>query len=160
MGWPPFSYCPCSKCFTYSLERRIIPRCSVIRVLLSKGLINEENKIYLSSLVINSNKRFLDTFVTKYQDHVPQLLNIFHGKMTIGELGLEIEPNIVDSSLMLLWVSFCASSFFHRRNDSHPFCLTLGGLKMDVALCRNSNRTCTFRLYHFMNHGKCFDADS
>ncbi|KAK9199915.1 hypothetical protein WN944_015109 [Citrus x changshan-huyou] len=95
MGWHPSAIAHVPSAFTYSLERRIIPRCSVIRVLLSKGLINEENKIYLSSLVINSNKRFLDKFVTKYQDHVPQLLNIFHGKMTIGELGLEIEPKFV-----------------------------------------------------------------
>ncbi|KAK9205001.1 hypothetical protein WN943_015267 [Citrus x changshan-huyou] len=95
MGWHPSAIAHVPSAFTYSLERRIIPRCSVIRVLLSKGLINEENKIYLSSLVVNSNKRFLDTFVTKYQDHVPQLLNIFHGKMTIGELGLEFEPKFV-----------------------------------------------------------------
>lgn len=95
MGWQPSAIAHVPSAFTYSLERRIIPRCSVIRVLLSKGLINEENKICLSSLVINSNKHFLDTFVTKYQDHVPQLLNIFHGKMTIGELGLEFEPQSV-----------------------------------------------------------------
>ncbi|KAL9432480.1 hypothetical protein AB3S75_027503 [Citrus x aurantiifolia] len=95
MGWQPSAIAHVPSAFMYSLERRIIPRCSVIRVLLSKGLINEENKIYLSSLVINSNKHFLDTFVTKYQDHVPQLLNIFHGKMTIGELGLEFEPQSV-----------------------------------------------------------------
>ncbi|KAH9781215.1 mitochondrial transcription termination factor family protein [Citrus sinensis] len=75
MGWQPSAIAHVPSAFMYSLERRIIPRCSVIRVLLSKGLINEENKICLSSLVINSNKRFLDTFVTKYQDHVPQLLN-------------------------------------------------------------------------------------
>ncbi|KAH9725157.1 mitochondrial transcription termination factor family protein [Citrus sinensis] len=95
MGWQPSAIAHVPSAFMYSLERRIIPRCSVIRVLLSKGLINEENKICLSSLVINSNKHFLDTFVTKYQDHVPQLLNIFHGKMTIGELGLEFEPQSV-----------------------------------------------------------------
>ncbi|KAK9199916.1 hypothetical protein WN944_015110 [Citrus x changshan-huyou] len=95
MGLQPSAIAHVPSAFMYSLERRIIPRCSVIRVLLSKGLINEENKICLSSLVINSNKHFLDTFVTKYQDHVPQLLNIFHGKMTIGELGLEFEPQSV-----------------------------------------------------------------
>lgn len=76
---------------TYSLEKRIIPRCSVIRVLLSKGLINEETQICSSYLVIRSNKSFLDTFVTKHLDQVPQLLNIFLGKMTIGELGLGFE---------------------------------------------------------------------
>lgn len=58
-----------------SLERRVIPRCSIIRVLLVKGLLKK--KYSISSLLITVDSRFISKFVTRYQESVPQLLDIF-----------------------------------------------------------------------------------
>ncbi|KAL5561534.1 hypothetical protein UlMin_031281 [Ulmus minor] len=69
----------------FSLEKRIIPRCLVIRVLLSKGLIKEE--LPLSTTFVAANKYFLAKFVVKYQENVPELSSIFHGKMSLGFEG-------------------------------------------------------------------------
>lgn len=71
MGRQPSAVAQVPSVLMHSLEKRIIPRCSIIRVLLSKGLINEDTPIRSSSLVTSSNKRFSDTFVTKYLDQVP-----------------------------------------------------------------------------------------
>ncbi|KAJ4727619.1 Transcription termination factor like [Melia azedarach] len=89
MGWPPSAVARVATVLAYSLEKRIIPRCSVIRVLQVKGLIKE--KFSLSSVVMSSDKYFTDTFVSKYQNQVPQLLNIFQGKTVLLELGIKFE---------------------------------------------------------------------
>ncbi|RXI08756.1 hypothetical protein DVH24_022900 [Malus domestica] len=47
-----------------SLERRLIPRSSVVKVLLLKGLINEN--FNLGSVVIPVKKQFLETFVNRF----------------------------------------------------------------------------------------------
>ncbi|XP_040373860.1 uncharacterized protein LOC112199891 [Rosa chinensis] len=76
---------------TYSLENRIIPRASVIRVLLLKGLI-ARGDFSFNSLMIYNNKKFLDKFVVPYQPQVPELLSIFAGEMGLGlvELGIRV----------------------------------------------------------------------
>ncbi|XVF82937.1 hypothetical protein PTKIN_Ptkin16aG0091700 [Pterospermum kingtungense] len=59
---------------SYSVERRLIPRYSVLQALLSKGLID---KFSASSLVC-SEKLFLQRFVTSFED--PYLLKLYEEK--------------------------------------------------------------------------------
>ncbi|GLT28533.1 hypothetical protein SLA2020_034570 [Shorea laevis] len=92
MGWHPAAVASFPFVHASSLEKRIIPRCSVIRVLLLKGLIREE--IFLSTVVISPEKYFLDRFVFRYEKQVPELLNIFQGKLDLLELGLSFEGKI------------------------------------------------------------------
>ncbi|XP_050382831.1 uncharacterized protein LOC126799636 [Argentina anserina] len=70
----------------YSLEKRIIPRCSVIRVLQSQGIIAKDD-ISLYTILKGKEKWFLETFVIRYQKRVPELLSIFRGKIGLAELG-------------------------------------------------------------------------
>ncbi|XP_050365610.1 transcription termination factor MTERF5, chloroplastic-like [Argentina anserina] len=70
--------------FGYSLEKRIIPRGSVVKVLLLKGFI-EEKELSLATLCSISEERFLYRFVTRYLDHVPQLSDVYQGKVDICE---------------------------------------------------------------------------
>ncbi|KAF2322057.1 hypothetical protein GH714_006102 [Hevea brasiliensis] len=85
MGWQPAAVARLPIVLCYSLERRIMPRCSVIRVLLLKGLIKAD--VCLHSVLKLSEELFLERFVIKYQDHVPQLLDIYQRKMGLAELG-------------------------------------------------------------------------
>ncbi|KAJ9189028.1 hypothetical protein P3X46_000370 [Hevea brasiliensis] len=85
MGWQPAAVARVPVVLCYGLETRIMPRCLVIRVLLLKGLIKAD--VPLSTMLIPSEKHFLERFVIKYQDQVPQLLDILHGKMRLTELG-------------------------------------------------------------------------
>ncbi|KAF8401522.1 hypothetical protein HHK36_012462 [Tetracentron sinense] len=73
----------------YSLEKRIIPRCSVLQFLNSNGLIKKD--FSLNTVLIPNEKYFLKRFVTKYQVEVPQLLNVYQGNMDIVELLVEAE---------------------------------------------------------------------
>ncbi|OMO87128.1 Mitochodrial transcription termination factor-related protein [Corchorus olitorius] len=65
----------------YSLERRIIPRYSVLQSLLSKGLIKKE--VPLLQLLKSSEKKFLQRFVTPYED--PHLLKLYEEKRGLSE---------------------------------------------------------------------------
>ncbi|KAF2300287.1 hypothetical protein GH714_011430 [Hevea brasiliensis] len=78
MGWQPAAVARVPVVLCYGLETRIMPRCLVIRVLVLKGLIKAD--VPLSTMLIPSEKNFLERFVIKYQDQVPQLLDILHGK--------------------------------------------------------------------------------
>ncbi|CAI9785625.1 unnamed protein product [Fraxinus pennsylvanica] len=67
----------------YSLEKRIIPRCSVIRLLFLKGLVRKDKS--LNTILCPAEKYFLDTFVTKYAEALPQLFDIYKGKAVVPE---------------------------------------------------------------------------
>ncbi|KAF2322040.1 hypothetical protein GH714_005963 [Hevea brasiliensis] len=60
MGWQPAAVTRVPNILGHSLEKRIIPRCSVVRVLLLKGLIKGD--VYLSSVLLPSEKLFLESF--------------------------------------------------------------------------------------------------
>nr|XP_011466892.1 PREDICTED: uncharacterized protein LOC105352207 [Fragaria vesca subsp. vesca] len=75
----------------YSLEKWIIPRWSVIRVLLLKGLIREGQFSLVGTALMGRKDHFLHRFVDKYKEQVPELLSIFQGKIGLPELGLGFE---------------------------------------------------------------------
>ncbi|XP_050380103.1 uncharacterized protein LOC126797515 [Argentina anserina] len=85
MGWESGKIAKCPYVLMYSLEKRIIPRCSVARVLLLKGLI-EEKKLSMASVCLSPEKIFLNGFVTRFLDHVPQLVNVYRGKMDVQDV--------------------------------------------------------------------------
>ncbi|KAK1560763.1 hypothetical protein Q3G72_030670 [Acer saccharum] len=93
MGWKPSDVARTPSVLCYIMEKRIVPRCSVIRILLLKGLVKKEFAI--SSVLLSTEKYFLDTFMIKYQDQVPYLLSVFQGKMGLLELGLEFDQKSI-----------------------------------------------------------------
>ncbi|KAF9594424.1 hypothetical protein IFM89_031026 [Coptis chinensis] len=62
-----------------SLEKRIIPRISVIKVLVLNGLVNKTHSLH--SVLRLSDKVFLEKFVMKFEEKIPELRNVFQGKM-------------------------------------------------------------------------------
>ncbi|XP_042494665.1 uncharacterized protein LOC122073977 [Macadamia integrifolia] len=65
--------------FLQSFERRIIPRCSVLQVLMSKGLIEKDMNIFSA---LNCDKqRFEKRFVTRYEGVAPEVIMAYEGKM-------------------------------------------------------------------------------
>ncbi|KAJ9128969.1 hypothetical protein P3X46_034278 [Hevea brasiliensis] len=92
MGWQPAAVARVPVVLCYGLQTRIMPRCSVIRVLLLKGSIKAD--IPISSVLTSCEKYFLERFVIKYLDQVPQLLDIFQGKMRLTELGFVLMINL------------------------------------------------------------------
>ncbi|XP_021823973.1 transcription termination factor MTERF6, chloroplastic/mitochondrial-like isoform X3 [Prunus avium] len=84
MGWSSGMIAKYPVALGLSLERRLIPRCSVVKVLLLKGLINEN--LNLGSLVKPAEKQFLEIFVNRYLGEVPELLSVYQGKVDIQDV--------------------------------------------------------------------------
>ena len=62
-----------------SLEKRMIPRYSVVQFLLSKGLIDKD--FSLTAVFQSTEKKFLQKFVNAYKEEAPQLLNLYQKKV-------------------------------------------------------------------------------
>ncbi|XP_026426793.1 uncharacterized protein LOC113322843 [Papaver somniferum] len=84
MGYDSSSVAECPLILDRSLKRRIIPRCSVIRILVSKGLIKES--IPLGSVSTMLDEAFLEKFVSKYEHQVPRLMKVFQGQLNYHQL--------------------------------------------------------------------------
>ncbi|KAK4275612.1 hypothetical protein QN277_018661 [Acacia crassicarpa] len=69
----------CPTIFGYSLKRRIIPRWSVFQILKMKGLVKANMSIPF--MIIMSEEKFVENFVMKFQENVPQLLNLYRGEL-------------------------------------------------------------------------------
>jgi mTERF domain-containing protein len=85
MGWPSANIAINPAVLFFSLEKRIMPRFSVIQILVAKGLV--KNHLSLSSFLKPNERSFLEKFVIKYQDDIPQLLNVYQGKKDLLEVG-------------------------------------------------------------------------
>ncbi|CAA2991157.1 transcription termination factor MTERF15, mitochondrial-like [Olea europaea subsp. europaea] len=67
---------------SYSLEKRIIPRCSVYKVLLENGLIDKGKLLVL--LVEKTEQKFLQRFVQRYEGEAPGLLNLYEKELALS----------------------------------------------------------------------------
>jgi mTERF domain-containing protein len=65
----------------YNIENRIKPRCRVIKLLISKGFLKES--ISLGSFLLAGETLFVEKFVSKYEDKVPELLRIYQERQSI-----------------------------------------------------------------------------
>ncbi|XP_071900896.1 uncharacterized protein [Coffea arabica] len=81
MGWNSQVVARYPHLVTLSVEKRIIPRGSVIHLLHSKGLIKKNLSLY--SIFSVREKNFLRNFVTLYEEQVPELRGVYQGKIGI-----------------------------------------------------------------------------
>jgi mTERF domain-containing protein len=82
IGWPPKHIVTNAVVIKLSLEKRIIPRWSVVQILLAKGLV--KNNLALGTFLKPTERKFLEHFVIRFQDDVPELLNVYQCKMSSG----------------------------------------------------------------------------
>ncbi|KAL2540529.1 Mitochondrial transcription termination factor family protein [Abeliophyllum distichum] len=81
MKWEPAVVVRSPAVLLYSLEKRIIPRCNVITILMQKGFL-KENFPVMSFLKYNE-KDFLNKFVDNYKDDLPQLVDVYSQGMAL-----------------------------------------------------------------------------
>ncbi|XP_008347975.2 transcription termination factor MTERF6, chloroplastic/mitochondrial-like [Malus domestica] len=86
MGWSSKIIVKSPQVICLSLEKRVIPRCSVVKVLLLKGLIKGIENVSLSSLLVPAEKYFLERFVARNINEVPQLLSVYQGRVEVQDV--------------------------------------------------------------------------
>ncbi|RZC86956.1 hypothetical protein C5167_030310 [Papaver somniferum] len=75
MGYSALVITKFPQILTYSLEKRIVPRCCVSQILISRGLVKYQ--IPLTSLLIMAEKAFVEKFVTQFEKEAPELLLVY-----------------------------------------------------------------------------------
>ncbi|KAK1369188.1 hypothetical protein POM88_035280 [Heracleum sosnowskyi] len=83
LQWTTYRLSNCPAVLTYSLEKRTIPRCSVLQVLASKNITSKSRM--LSSIVIMTDREFIKNFVTAHKDEVPGIMEAYQGKLRFDE---------------------------------------------------------------------------
>jgi len=73
----------------FSLEKRIIPRCSVLQLLISKRLIKEDTSIFQA--VIMSENKFVEKLVSKYQNEAPDVVRAHQGKIEFQGFPIDLK---------------------------------------------------------------------
>ncbi|XP_077214486.1 uncharacterized protein LOC143849367 [Tasmannia lanceolata] len=92
MGWKPSVISRNPSIMNFSLEKRIHPRCSVLQILMSEGLIDKDSNPAWALLL--SEKDFKEKFVIKNQEKVPKIRREYQNM--IGVVGLDIESKELD----------------------------------------------------------------
>ena len=72
---------------SYSIERRLMPRHYVIRILKAKGLLSKEIDFY--SAVCITEEKFLEKFILPYNKSFPGLIDAYAAACR-GQVTLEL----------------------------------------------------------------------
>ncbi|GFP85638.1 hypothetical protein PHJA_000707500 [Phtheirospermum japonicum] len=97
LGCKPGAIAQCPVPLSYSLEKRIKPRCLVAGILIEKGLLKKRT---LRMLKI-SEEEFLERYIVKYEKDIPELLDIYRGKVFVTLLSnWKSEQNALSFSVL------------------------------------------------------------
>jgi len=106
-GWTSTDVATNPRVINLSLEKRIIPRWSVVQILLAKGLV--KNNLALGTFLLPSERVFLEKFVIRFRDDVPQLLKVYQGKMSAW-CNISVWEGTPDGKLVTFWLPiWCVS---------------------------------------------------
>ncbi|CAJ2662095.1 mTERF protein [Trifolium pratense] len=82
LGWDAMAIAKTPRVFGSSLEKRIIPRASVVQYLLKKGLQKKEAS--LTSPFIVTAKSFLERYINRYKEESSYLLKLYEEKLDLA----------------------------------------------------------------------------
>nr|POE68570.1 transcription termination factor mterf15, mitochondrial [Quercus suber] len=131
-----------------SLEKRIIPRCSVVQILLAKDLV--KNDLSLATFLLPTEKCFLEKFVIRFQDNVPQLLSVYQNKMELLDVEIQSEKWHIGHELLPTEKCFL-EKFVTRFQDDVPQLLSVYQNKMDLLDVQIQSEKCIgYGLFFFL----------
>ncbi|CAI9761454.1 unnamed protein product [Fraxinus pennsylvanica] len=82
MSWNPANVAQTPVALFYNMERRIIPRCRVIKMLMEKGLVK---KYSISNFLALTDPQFLKRFVHNYKNDLPEIMDVYRA----GQAGFQ-----------------------------------------------------------------------
>ncbi|KAL1815177.1 hypothetical protein ACET3Z_017751 [Daucus carota] len=89
LGWSPSRLSNSPNVLQYSLHKRTVPRCSVLQALVLKQCNNRS--MMLSSILAMTDSKFMEIFVTEYDDEITEVMDAYQGKLRFDEYNFEQE---------------------------------------------------------------------
>ncbi|KAI8529183.1 hypothetical protein RHMOL_Rhmol12G0205600 [Rhododendron molle] len=77
------------KLMLLSLEKRLVPRCSVLQLLMSKGAIKGD--FSLVHALEMTHKKFEERYVSEYQNVIPEVVEACQGKIQFQGFSIELK---------------------------------------------------------------------
>nr|CAB3502640.1 unnamed protein product [Digitaria exilis] len=74
LGWGPEYVASSPTVFSFSYEKRVLPRYKVLKILLSRGVLKKG--IRMGHLTL-SEKKFMENYVIRHQDTIPEVLEAY-----------------------------------------------------------------------------------
>ncbi|XP_076896303.1 transcription termination factor MTERF8, chloroplastic-like [Bidens hawaiensis] len=81
MGWRPSYIVQWPVLMSFSLEKRIIPRCLVYQRLREKGVIKENEDFYFSNWLMFSDAKFLEWVLKRHEEEASEILKVYQNHM-------------------------------------------------------------------------------
>ncbi|KAH7857187.1 hypothetical protein Vadar_009962 [Vaccinium darrowii] len=72
-----------------SLEKTIVPRCSVLQLLMSKGVLDGDFNLVPALRI--THKKFEEKYVSKYQNVIPEVVEAHRGKIQFRGFPFELK---------------------------------------------------------------------
>ncbi|XP_010534258.1 PREDICTED: uncharacterized protein LOC104809861 [Tarenaya hassleriana] len=88
MHWSPNKVIMAPQILLLSLEKRIIPRLTVLYLLESQGEVKEGGISSVMWLMQLLEKTFVEKFVIRYKDRIPQVVDAHEGKLKMEDLHM------------------------------------------------------------------------
>ncbi|KAI3449525.1 hypothetical protein Pfo_006190 [Paulownia fortunei] len=85
LGCKPVAVAQCPVLLGLNLDKRMKPRCLVARILNEKGLLKKTTGV--TTLLTMSEEKFLKRYIVDYQEDIPELLDIYQGKLSLPDMG-------------------------------------------------------------------------
>ncbi|OVA02269.1 Mitochodrial transcription termination factor-related [Macleaya cordata] len=89
LKWKPAEILFSPNLLALSLEKRIVPRCAVLKILYSKGIIRK--KVNLCTVLKYAERDFLEKYVIKYQETIPEVLKAYKVGIEFAGFGEVVE---------------------------------------------------------------------
>ncbi|CAB4268617.1 unnamed protein product [Prunus armeniaca] len=80
MGWGTSDILKYPVLLCLSFEKRVLPRWSILQVLIAKGVITKSKKTTAKAFMQTEDK-FVSEFVNGYEEHAPELLEMYQKKL-------------------------------------------------------------------------------
>ncbi|CAI9761453.1 unnamed protein product [Fraxinus pennsylvanica] len=106
MSWSPSNVAQSPIALFYNMERRIIPRCRVVKILMEKGLVK---KYSISNFLSLTDRQFLKRFVHNYKNDLPEIMDVYHAGQFVHQLILC--PELFQRSGTVVMISFCSCGY-------------------------------------------------
>ncbi|KAL5714345.1 hypothetical protein ACHQM5_016323 [Ranunculus cassubicifolius] len=92
LGYNPSLIAKQPSTLLYSSER-IVPRCSVIQVLMKNGQLKKAPS--LCSILLMVEAEFFKKYISKFEKEVPELLSIYQGKGKMNGLDSSSSSSVL-----------------------------------------------------------------
>ncbi|XP_077249382.1 uncharacterized protein LOC143888878 [Tasmannia lanceolata] len=145
MGWKPSFISRNPILLNLSLEKRVHPRCSVMQILMSEGLIDKD--LNLAWVLKLTEIDFMEKFVIKNQEKIPKIRRLYENMIGAKLIGSKLTTRRLESTTFLPM----AASFNFKISSICSFEFCQNPYLKSISTLSNPNGQSSFTVSYVVN---------